>query len=82
MKQHYRYAAFLAILSVLIMGGSCQKPYHEETEHYVFVAANINLPYWQEAQAGFMDAARTMGVKADFAGPASYSPEEELAAFR
>ncbi len=82
MKQHVRYAAHLAILSALIMGSSCQKPYHQETERYVFVAANINLPYWQEAQAGFMDAARTMGVKADFTGPASYSPEEELAAFR
>jgi hypothetical protein len=32
---------------------SCAKPYHEETERYVFVATNINLPYWQEAQAVF-----------------------------
>ena len=42
--------------------GSCAKPYHEETERYVFVATNINLPYWQEAQAGFLDAARALGV--------------------
>ncbi len=82
MKQHFRYAAFLVVLSVLITASSCQKPYHEETERYVFVAVNVNLPYWQEAQAGFMDAARTMGVKAEFTGPASYSPEEELDAFR
>ncbi len=82
MKVHFRYAAHLVILSVLFAASSCQKPYHEETERYVFVAANINLPYWQEAQAGFIDAARTMGVKAEFTGPTSYSPEEELDAFR
>jgi len=46
-----RWAALIA---------SCAKPYHEENERYVFVATNINLPYWQEAQAGFLDAARAL----------------------
>jgi ribose transport system substrate-binding protein len=55
---------------------------HEETERYVFVTANVNLPYWQEAHAGFKDAAHTIGVKADFTGPGAYSPEEELKAFQ
>jgi ribose transport system substrate-binding protein len=68
---------FLATLLV-----SCQKSFHEETERYVFVAANINLPYWQEAQAGFADSGRGLGVKVEFTGPTSYSPEEQLAAFR
>jgi ribose transport system substrate-binding protein len=68
---------FLAALLV-----SCQKPYHEETERYYFVACNINLPYWQEAQAGFEDSGRGLGVKVEFTGPTTYSPEEELAAFR
>ncbi len=72
----------LAILAALVLSASCQKPYHQETEHYYFVAANINLPYWQEANAGFTDAARTLGVKADFNGPESYSPDEELDAFQ
>jgi ribose transport system substrate-binding protein len=61
---------------------SCQKPLHEETERYIFVAANISLPYWQEAQAGFQDAGRGLGVKVEFTGPTSYAPEEELEAFR
>ncbi len=61
---------------------SCQKPYHEETERYYFVAMNTNLPYWQEAQAGFQDSARGLGVKIEMVGPTSYSPQEELAAFR
>ena len=44
------------LVSVFIFVGaalvaSCAKPYHEENERYVFVATNINLPSWQEAQA-------------------------------
>jgi ABC-type sugar transport system substrate-binding protein len=46
------------------------------------VASNINLAYWQEAQAGFQDSARGLGVKVEIVGPTSYSPEEELAALR
>ena len=75
-----------AIMGLMISLGwglvSCQKPYHQETERYFFVASNINLPYWQEAQAGFQDAGRGLGVKVEFVGPTSYSPEEQLAAFR
>jgi ribose transport system substrate-binding protein len=62
--------------------GSCAKPYHEETERYVFVATNINLPYWQEAQAGFSDAARALGVKGELIGPATYDPDGEVGMFR
>ena len=47
----------VTLVSVFIFVGvaliACAKPYHEENERYVFVATNINLPYWQEAQAGF-----------------------------
>jgi len=72
---------FLGIFLAALLA-SCQKPFHEETERYVFVAANINLPYWREAQAGFEDSGRGLGVKVEFTGPTSYSPEEQLAAFR
>ena len=33
----------------------CQESYHEKDERYVLIAANINLPYWQEADAGLRD---------------------------
>jgi ribose transport system substrate-binding protein len=69
-------------ISVGMMLLSCQKAFHEETERYFFVAANVSLPYWQEAQAGFEDAGRVLGVKVEFVGPTSYAPEEELEAFR
>jgi ribose transport system substrate-binding protein len=75
-------ASALGLLAVVVLAGSCQKSPHEDTERYVFVANNVNLPYWQEAQAGFRDAAQTIGVKAGFTGPATYSPDEELKAFQ
>ena len=61
---------------------SCQKPYHEQEERYVFIATNINLPYWQEAQAGLLDASKQMGVKAEFDGPEKLDPQEELTDFQ
>ncbi len=74
------------LVSVLIFVGvliaACEKPYHEENERYVFVAANINLPYWQEAEAGFLDAAKELGVKSELSGPTTYDPSAEIGMFR
>jgi serine/threonine protein kinase len=55
---------------------------HEREERYIFVAFNTRLPYWQEAEAGFKDAARQMGVEVELMGSAVCSPDEELAAFQ
>src|SRR5258708_5343865 len=73
-------AAFIFAGAALI--ASCAKPYHEETERYVFVATNINLPYWKEAEAGFLDAARTLGVKGGLLGAAPLAPRHEGGIFR
>jgi len=81
MRSRYPIVISLAMLLATAFSVSCQKPFHEETERYILVAANINLSYWQQAQAGFMDAAHGLGVKADFQGPTFYSPEEELKVF-
>ena len=59
-----RLLSLLLIAFAATVLTSCQKPYHEQEERYVFIASNINLPYWQEAQAGLQDASRQMGVKA------------------
>ena len=61
---------------------SCQTPYHEDKERYVFVASNIHLPYWEEAQAGLLDAAKQMGVKAELTGPEKFDPQEQLKVFQ
>jgi ribose transport system substrate-binding protein len=81
MKQATWMLLSIALLLAVGVLTSCQKPFHEETERYIFVASNTNLPYWQEGKAGFMDAARGLGVKAEFTGPETYSPQDELAAF-
>ena len=82
MKHFTIRLVYAAIILSTAMVASCQKALHEPTERYIFVAANISLPYWQEAQAGFLDAARVLGVKGEFTGPTSYSPDEELEAFQ
>ena len=82
MKHTFKIASLAGVLFVVGFLVSCQKPFHDPNENYIFVASNINLSYWQEAQAGFMDAARGMGVKADFTGPSFYSPEEQRKAFQ
>jgi ribose transport system substrate-binding protein len=65
-----------------IASGGCGKPYHQQDEHYVLVAANTSLPYWQEASAGLTDIGKQMGVKVEIVGPGGFSPNEELAAFQ
>ena len=82
MKQATWKLLSIALLLSVGIFSSCQKPFHEETERYIFVAANTSLPYWQEAKAGFMGAARGIGVKAEFTGPETYSPQDELDAFQ
>lgn len=76
-----------ALVSFFIFVGlallvACAKPYHQPNERYVFVATNIDLPYWKEAEAGFLDAAKAIGVKAELTGPKGYQPHEELVMFR
>jgi ribose transport system substrate-binding protein len=81
MKRRRIVVAGLAIFLFASML-SCTKAYHQETERYIFIAANITLPYWQEAQAGFKDAGRVLGVKVEFTGPETYNADDELEAFR
>ena len=73
-----------AVLLASVGLGSCAKAYHDEHERYVFVTTNINLSYWQEAQAGFRDAAKALGieVKGEMVGPEKYDPSAEIGMFR
>jgi ribose transport system substrate-binding protein len=76
----------VGICATLAMGislASCgTEAYHQKEERYVFVTTNVKLPYWEEAEAGFEDASKWLGVKVEFSGPEKFSPEEELAAFQ
>jgi ribose transport system substrate-binding protein len=81
MKLRQPHVLFLALVATGALA-SCQQPYHQPEEHYIFVAFNTNLPYWQEAEAGLDDAAKQLGVKAELTGPANFSPSDELTAFQ
>jgi ribose transport system substrate-binding protein len=61
------------IFALLSCGGSP----HESEEHYVFIAANIQVPYWESAAAGFNKAGDELKVKTDFTGPKSYDAKAE-----
>ncbi len=69
----------ISLLAIFLTGwlASCQQPYHQPEERYIFVAFNTSLPYWQEAEAGLNDAAKQMGVKAELTGPPAFSPNED-----
>ena len=75
-------AASIVVLAGTSLIGACEEPSHDRNEHYVFVATNVNLPYWKEAEAGFLDGAKTLGVTAELVGPTAYAPNPELQAFR
>ena len=80
MKLHSKSVAVFAVVLGAALA-ACQEPYHQKEEQYYLISANINLPYWQEAEAGLRDAATGMGVKAEMDGPATLSPQEELDSF-
>ena len=42
---------------------------HDSNEYFVFVAANLQVPYWQAAGAGFIKAGAQFKVRAEFIGP-------------
>ncbi|GAC1433656.1 MAG: sugar-binding protein [Terriglobales bacterium] len=55
---------------------------HSTDENYFLVSSNIQVPYWHAAGAGFVQEAQQWKIKAQFVGPATYDPKEELEAFR
>jgi ribose transport system substrate-binding protein len=75
-----RHVCSLLILSVILASLiGCGR--HDSDEKYYLVTANVQLPYWQEAKAGFMQASEELRVQAKVVGPDTYDPKAELAAF-
>ncbi|MGA8438919.1 MAG: substrate-binding domain-containing protein [Candidatus Sulfotelmatobacter sp.] len=63
----------LALLATSLL--SCGP--HDSSEYFVFVAANVQVPYWQAAGAGFTKAGSQFKVRTDFLGPNTYDPKAE-----
>jgi len=68
------HGASLVVLLVVVLscGGS-----HDSDEFYVLVSANLQVPYWKTAGAGFTNAAGQFKVRSDFTGPQTYDPKGE-----
>jgi ribose transport system substrate-binding protein len=72
-RRIFHYAA-LAVLLVFVL--SCGAA-HDSDEYYVFVSANLQVPYWKAAGAGFNNAAGVFKVRTDFTGPQNFDPKAE-----
>src|SRR5258705_9620342 len=80
MSPRCHLCSLLIILSVILVSTlGCGR--HDSDEKYYLVTANVQLPYWQEAKAGFMQASEELRVQAKVVGPDTYDPKAELAAF-
>ena len=71
-------ASLLAAFSLMLAGCAA----HDKSEQYILIATNVNLPYWQNAKAGFERAAKEYGVSADMEGPTTFDPQAEVKEFR
>jgi ribose transport system substrate-binding protein len=80
MGEGKRILLFFSIsLMFLLIGCRSQ---HSADEHYILVASNLQVPYWQTAGAGFLQEAQQMRVRAEFVGPKGYDPKAQQDEFR
>ena len=75
MLRFQKVCSLLGLVLLITSLLSCGR--HDSNEYYVFVAANLQVPYWQAAGAGFSKAAAQMKVRTDYLGPNSYDPKAE-----
>lgn len=66
-----------AVLAVLLLSLLCCSSSHSSDEYYVLVSANLQIPYWKAAAAGFSNAASPLKIKFDIAGPQNFDPKAE-----
>jgi ribose transport system substrate-binding protein len=71
-----RISHFAAVAVLLLVILSCGGV-HDSDEYFVLVSANLQVPYWKAAGAGFANAAAQMKVRSDFTGPQTYDPKAE-----
>jgi len=73
-----RILAFVFLLAISLSGCGTG---HSADEKYFLITANLQVPYWQTAKAGFSQAAAELKVRSEFAGPDNYDPKAEQQAF-
>ena len=76
MLRSQRILQVIPVLMLVLIVLSCGTA-HDSDEYFVFVSANLQLPYWKAAGAGFSNAAGHLKIRFDFSGPQSYDPKAE-----
>ncbi|HEX3319794.1 MAG TPA: substrate-binding domain-containing protein [Terriglobales bacterium] len=69
------FATLIAITPILSCGTG-----HDAEEKYILISANLKIPYWQTAGAGFSQGASQLKVRNEFVGPDDYDPKAEAEA--
>jgi ribose transport system substrate-binding protein len=71
-----RILHFASVSVLLVLTLSCGGA-HDSDEFFVLVSANLQVPYWKAAGAGFSNSASQLKVRSDFTGPQNYDPKAE-----
>lgn len=74
LSRRFLHAAVLVAPALFLL--SCGAA-HDSDEYYVLISANLQVPYWKAAGAGFSHAASDFKVRADFTGPQTFDPKSE-----
>lgn len=69
------HVRFGCILALLLFVPACGNGHSGET--YMLIAANVKIPYWQTAAAGFEKAAGELKVGYEVIGPDTWNPAGE-----
>ncbi|HUA15256.1 MAG TPA: substrate-binding domain-containing protein [Verrucomicrobiae bacterium] len=72
-RRIFQVASLPVLLALSLSCGSA----HDSDEYYVFVSANLQVPYWKTAGAGFSNSANQLKVRYDFTGPQNYDAQAE-----
>jgi ribose transport system substrate-binding protein len=80
MNRHSLFA--WVVFSVLLLPVLSCGSGHDADEKYFLVSDNIQIPYWQNAGAGFIQSGSQLKVSAKFIGPDTYDPKAQQQAFQ
>lgn len=76
MFRPHRILQSISVVALAFGALSCGAS-HDSDEYYVLVSANLQVPYWKTAGAGFSHAASDFKVRYEFSGPQTFDPKAE-----
>jgi ribose transport system substrate-binding protein len=74
LSRRISHAVVLSVVTMFVL--SCGAA-HDSDEFFVLVSANLQVPYWKAAGAGFTNAASQFKVRSDIMGPQNFDPKAE-----